>query len=248
MKVTLVQQDIVWASPEANRRHLEDMLAHVSGTDLIVLPEMFSTGFATDPSDIAEEAPAPSLEWMKRLAREKDCAVAGSIALHEDGRYRNRFYFVTPDGGAVHYDKKHLFTYGGEHLTFTPGEQRVVVEWRGWRFLLLVCYDLRFPVWARSREDYDAIICVASWPEVSREPWDLQLRARAIENQCYVLGVDRTGTDPKCVYNGGTALVDPWGKVAASAPDGVECLLEAEMEKAALEGFRAAFPVLKDRD
>ena len=175
-------------------------------SDLYVLPEMWSTGFATEPEGIAE-SDGSSLNWMKQMANRLDAAVAGSIATEIDGKYYNRFYFVKPandgsDNEIEYYDKHHLFTYSGEHLRYTAGERRVVVEWRGWRFLLQVCYDLRFPIFARNCAEgpdaYDVALYVASWPTSRRAPWDTLLRARAIENQCYVCGVDRTGDDPAC--------------------------------------------------
>ena len=220
MKTALVQYDIVWADPAANRSRLDALLEGIPQVDLIVLPEMFSTGFATQPEGVAEEAPSETLEWMKEKARAKDCAVAGSVALHEDGKYFNRFWFVKPDGEVTAYDKHHLFTFSGEHHRFTRGEERVIVEWRGFRFLLNVCYDLRFPVWSRNRKDYDAAIYVASWPSVRQFPWDTLLRARAIENQCYVLGVNRVGKDPACDYCGCSALFDARGHVMAECRRG----------------------------
>jgi len=202
LKIALFQQDIIWADPVANRAKLESVLQKAAGADLCVLPEMFSTGFATVPEGIAEEAPSQTLEWMKLTAAQNGMAIAGTIALHENGKYYNRFYFVKPDGEVASYDKRHLFTYGGEDKTFAAGSSRCVVEWKGVRFLLLICYDLRFPVWIRNRKDYDAIICVASWPTVRRKAWDALLKARAIENQCFVAAVDRTGNDPSCSYSG----------------------------------------------
>ena len=249
MKTALLQQNIVWADPETNRARLDELLDSLPGdVGLAVLPEMFSTGFATRPEGIAEESPCESLQWMKETAAKRNLAIAGSIAVHEDGRYFNRLHFVTPDGGVTTYDKKHLFTYGGEHRTFTAGDRRVVVEYGGLRFLLLVCYDLRFPVWIRSRRDYDAIICVASWPDVRRGAWDILCRARAIENQCYMLAVNRCGADPACNYNGGTALIDPYGVTLASCPDSTECFATGEIDLGALEDFRRRFPVLDDAD
>lgn len=248
MRVALLQYDIVWADPEANRRRLDALLEGIPQVDLIVLPEMFSTGFATTPQGVAEEAPSATLEWMKAKARAKDCAVAGSVALHEDGKYFNRFWFVKPSGEVTAYDKHHLFTYSGEHLRFTRGEERVVVEWRGFRFLLNVCYDLRFPVWSRNRKDYDAAIYVASWPSVRQFPWDTLLRARAIENQCYVLGVNRVGKDPSCEYGGGTAAVDPYGATLTACVPGAEQILVTDLDMDVLEAFRAKFPVLEDAE
>ena len=248
MKTVLLQTNISWADPKGNRDHLDKLLSGIEDADLIVLPEMFSTGFATEPQGIAEPAPCETLEWMKSCADRMESAIAGSVAVMEDGKYFNRFYFVVPGGDYVSYDKRHLFTYGGEHLSFTAGVNRVVVEWCGVRFLLAVCYDLRFPVWLRNCGDYDAIICVANWPEARRDAWDTLVRARAIENQCYMLAVNRCGTDPKCVYSGGTAFIDPCGKIVASVPDYEEGAAESELDMEELEEFRAKFPVLADAE
>lgn len=246
MKIALVQSDIFWADPVANRAHLDAVLSSLPAVDLCVLPEMFSTGFATLPEGIAEEDPCDTLEWMKAKAGEMNCALAGSVALHSEDNYYNRFYFVKPDGEVTEYDKHHLFTYGGEHKRFTRGTERVTVEWRGVRFLLNVCYDLRFPVWSRNRKDYDAAIYVASWPNVRQFPWDTLLRARAIENQCFVLGVNRVGKDPSCEYGGGTAFISPYGETLAACKYNEEGTVVAELDMAVLEAFREKFPVLED--
>lgn len=261
MRIALFQKDLVWGDPAANCQSVAGMLGLTRGqVDLVVLPEMFSTGFATEPEGIAEEAPASSLEFMKSIAVDLDAAVAGSIALHEGGRYFNRFFFVKPDGVVEFYDKRHLFTYGGEDKRFTAGSKRTVVQWRGVRFLLQVCYDLRFPVWSRNSlapscsaagalvPDFDAILYVASWPSVRRAAWDTLLRARAIENQCFVCGVNRVGSDPSNEYNGGTAFVDPLGAVQVAAPDSEEAVVVCDLDMAGLEAFRAKFPVLADAD
>ena len=248
MNIALVQLDIVWADPIRNRSRLDSILATMPKVDLCVLPEMFSTGFATLPEGIAEEDPCDTLAWMKSKAAEMDCALAGSVALRTAGQYVNRFYFVKPDGSVTKYDKRHLFTFGGEHHRFSRGDDRVVVEWRGVRFLLNVCYDLRFPVWSRNRKDYDAAIYVASWPSVRQFPWDTLLRARAIENQCYVLGVNRVGTDPSCQYAGGTAFIDPYGATLAACGSGIEEYVIGDLDLESLEAFRARFPVLEDAD
>ena len=188
------------------------------------------------------------MEWMRRTADERGCAIAGSIAVEEKGRYYNRFFFVKPSGQTEWYDKRHLFTYGGEHHTYTPGSQRTVVEWRGMRFLLQVCYDLRFPVWSRNRGDYDVALYVASWPTPRVEAWKALLRARAIENQCYVVAVNRVGEDPSCQYCGGSAVIDPYGKTLAACEDGCACEAEAVIDIDVLEDFRKKFPVLGDAD
>lgn len=249
MKVALLQQDIVWANPAANISLADTAIQKAGPCDLYVLPEMWSTGFATQPEGIAENDNSNSLRWMQDKANEMNAAIAGSIAVQDshDLTYRNRFYFVRPGEQPVFYDKHHLFTYGGEHHRYTAGQERIVVEWRGVRFLLQVCYDLRFPIWARNREDYDAAIYVASWPTPRVEAWRTLLKARAIENQCYILGVNRVGNDPACQYCGGTAFIDPYGQ-ATECPDNEATHITAEIDMDRLHNFRLKFPVLKDRD
>ena len=248
MKVSVIQQDILWADVDENIRRADAAIASAPAADLYVLPEMFSTGFCTDPEGIAEEAEGKSLRWMKDKAAELDAAVAGSVVVCENGRYYNRFYLVKPDGSFSSYDKKHLFTFGGEHERFTAGTERVVVEFRGVRILLEVCYDLRFPIWSRNHGDYDMILYVASWPSVRVGAWKSLLVARAIENQCYVAGVNRVGTDPTNEYSGGSMIIDPYGRVVASCEDGVEMSACAEIDMDMLEAFRKKFPVLNDSD
>ena len=248
MRVTILQRNIEWANPVLNIQRADEAISRNAGADLYVLPEMFSTGFCTQPEGIAESSDSDTLRWMQRKAAEMNAAIAGSVAIEQESRYYNRFYFVKPDGSVAHYDKKHLFTYGGEHLRFTAGEERVVVEWQGVRILLEVCYDLRFPIWARNRGDYDMILYVASWPTPRVAAWSALLVARAIENQCYVAGVNRVGTDPACEYCGGSVVIDPYGRHIATCADGVECEATAEVDMAALEAFREKFPVLRDAD
>ncbi|MGM9748929.1 MAG: amidohydrolase [Candidatus Cryptobacteroides sp.] len=244
MKISLIQSDIIWAKPEANVKRMIDAIGSNPGADLYILPEMFSTGFNGE----CEMEPSATLEAMKGIASEKGCAVAGSIALQLIGGEKvNRFYFVSPDG-EFHYDKRHLFTYSGEDKRFTSGKERVIVKWKGVRILLTVCYDLRFPVWSRNRGDYDLMLCVASWPQTRRFAWDSLLRARAIENQCYVAGVNRIGSDPSCRYDGGSVLLDPFGKVIASCADSKEQVAEGEIKIDYLEECRRKFPVLDDAD
>ena len=248
MNVTLVQQDLVWADAPQNHERFEAALLAAPGSDLYVLPEMWNTGFVMQPAPVAQSPDGPSLRWMHCMARQLDAALAGSIAVRlADGSYVNRLYFVTPDGVAAHYDKHHLFSYGGETRCYTPGRERVVASWRGVRFLLLVCYDLRFPLWSRCRDDYDAILYVASWPTRRELAWRTLLRARAIENQCYVVGVNRVGSDPVCDYFGGSAFVNPYGE-AQECPDGVPATLTGTIDLPFLRHFRDKFPVLAERD
>ena len=253
MKLLLLQTDTRWLAPEENRRRaeeaIESAMSRTGGmVDLVVLPEMFTTGFVVDPAGAAEpEAGAETLDWMRSVAAHIAAAVAGSVAVEEGGKYYNRFYFVKPDGTYAKYDKRHLFSFGGEHKRYTSGDRRVVVEWMGWRILLQVCYDLRFPVFARNRGDYDMILYVASWPTVRIHPWNTLIRARAIENVCYVAGVNRTGEDPFASYSGGTALIDFKGETFAAAPDSEQAVL-CEVDIEAMRAFRERFPALGDAD
>lgn len=248
MKITILQRDITWGDTTVNIARANEAIGCNPGADLYVLPEMFSTGFCVEPEGVAESADGESLQWMKRKSAQTDAAIAGSVLVEERGRYYNRFYFVKPDGSVTYYDKKHLFTYGGEHLRFTSGQERVVVEWRGVRILLEVCYDLRFPVWARNKGDYDMILYVASWPCTRAKAWNALLVARAIENQCYVAGVNRVGSDPKCEYSGDSVVINPYGDVVARCEPYVECECVADVDMAFLNDFREKFPAQNDAD
>ena len=247
MKVNALQHDIVWGGPAENRRRLAGLIAAQPGADLYVLPEMWSTGFAIEPETLAEKDGA-TLQWMKQMARQQNAAIAGSVAVEVGGRFYNRFYFVKPDGVVAYYDKHHLFSYGGEDKHYACGNKRVVVEWRGVRFLLAVCYDLRFPVWTRYNGDYDAMLCVANWPTIRIDSWNTLLRARAIENQCYVVGVNRVGNDPCCEYCGCSAIINPYGQTEVECERDKECSAEAIIDMQMLETYRTKFPALKEKD
>ena len=249
MRIAILQSDIAWLNPIENRKRLETMITANTGADIYVLPEMWPTGFATEPKGAAENADeSPSLEWMKLITAQTGAAIAGSVATEEGGRFFNRFYFVKPNGFVAYYDKRHLFGYGGEGKHYTAGDRRVVVEWQGVRFLLCVCYDLRFPVWSRNRGDYDAALYVASWPTPRVEAWSALLRARAIENQCYVAGVNRIGSDPNCIYPGASCVIDPWGNTIADCGRDKACVAVCDIDMDALTAFRKQFPVLEDAD
>lgn len=247
MKVSILQHDIVWGNPAENRLRLQQQIEAQPGADLYVLTEMWSTGFAINPEGVAERDEA-SLQWMKDMAVQQQAAIAGSLAIEQDGSFHNRLYFVKPDGVVEYYDKRHLFSYGGEDKYYSPGTERVVVEWKGVRFLLTVCYDLRFPVWMRYCNDYDAIICVANWPTVRIDSWQTLLRARAIENQCYVVGVNRIGKDSDCDYCGCSAIINPYGQTIAECERDKECSMEAVFDMEKLNAYRAKFPALKEKD
>lgn len=228
-------------------RRLESLLDAAEEADVYVLPEMFTTGFVMLPQGVAD-SDGKTVEWMCRQARLHGAALAGSVAVESDGRFFNRFYFVEPDGRVHSYDKRHLFTYSGEQRNYSAGSSRVVVSYQGVRFLLAVCYDLRFPVWTRNRGDYDVALYVANWPVSRVQAWTTLLRARAIENQCYVIGVNRVGEGDGCSYSGASAIINPYGKVIAEGTDHTECSFLATIDMDALQAFRQKFPVLTDGD
>lgn len=240
--------DIAWGDCQGNVRRVDAMIDNAPEADLYILPEMFSTGFAAAPEGMAESENGKTVEWMRRKAVAKDAAIAGSLAIKSGGRYFNRLYFVKPDGEVTTYDKRHLFSYAGENLHYTRGEERVIVEWRSVRIMLQVCYDLRFPVFSRNNGDYDMIIYVASWPTSRIKVWDTLLHARALENQCYVAGVNRVGRDPNCEYCGNSLIISPYGEDLAVCGSGEESAKTAEIEMEMLRSFRKKFPVIDDAD
>lgn len=243
-RVTIVQRPIEWQNIEANLASIEAMLRGVS-SDTVVLPEMFQTGFVTTPALVADGG--ATLDWMRRMARSIDAAIVGSFVVSEDGDYRNRLYFVMPDGRVEWYDKRHLFSIGGEAQHFERGNSRKVVAWRGVRYMLEICYDLRFPVWSRQRGDYDAIIYSALWPAARRDVWRTLLRARAIENQAYVVGVNRIGDEPMLKYAGDSAVIDFYGRDVVDM--GERCGVESvELDVEAMMNFRDRFNVGCDAD
>ena len=241
--------NLAWCDTTENLRRAEELIANVPGADVYVLPEMFTTGFCMEPKRIAEPMEGPSLEWMRSMAAKKNAAIVGSVAaLSPDGGYRNRMYFVEPNGKVTYYDKRHLFSYSGEDKHYESGKEKVIVEFRGVRFFLQVCYDLRFPVFGRNCDDYDIALYVANWPDKRRMAWDILLRARAIENQAVVIGVNRVGNDPICNYDGGTVAIDFFGFVAAQCEDNKEQAVTYEVKMDDLRQYRSKFPSLNDSD
>ncbi|WKZ65889.1 MAG: amidohydrolase [Flavobacteriales bacterium] len=249
LRVTLVQSHLHWEDAAENRALFTAKFKDLRGaTDLVVLPEMFTTGFTMRSRELAERMDGRTVTWMKEQAQAMDAALYGSVIIREGDHCYNRGLFVTPDGTVTTYDKRHLFRFAKETDHYTAGAERVVVEWRGWRILLQICFDLRFPVFARNRGDYDAILYVANWPEVRRYPWSQLLIARAIENQSYVVGVNRVGQDGNGhLYSGDTAVVDPRGAVQGLQA-GSEGVLTVRFDGMALDDFRAKFPVALEAD
>jgi predicted amidohydrolase len=252
--VSLVQPTLHWHQPKANRAMLADLLNSAldgSGmTDLIVLPEMFTTGFTMDAQSQAEPTNGPTLDWMREQAAHHDAVVTGSVLVQEENQYYNRLLWVRPDGSYSGYDKRHLFRLAGEHQVFTSGTGRLVEEWRGWHIMPLICYDLRFPVWSRNDPDqpYDLLLYVANWPQARIEAWNTLLRARAIENVSYVVGANRVGNDGRGQpHPGQSAFLDMQGHYLAQAGN-MQTVLTRTLKAQALQAFRGSMPFLLDAD
>lgn len=244
-----VQGIIFWEDADANLKHIERIINGIRILpDILVLPETFTTGFSNNTAACAEGMNGNSIRTLKDIAQKKDIAICGSLIIEEEGDFYNRFIFIHPDGTTEAYDKRHLFSVSGEDKAYSPGNKRVIINYKGWRILLQVCYDLRFPVWSRNCNDYDLAIYVANWPKVRQYVWDTLLKARAIENQCYVFGLNRTGNDPNNIeYYGQSMFVDFKGHVM-NMPHSNEALVSLELSKTELDEFRKAFPVLRDGD
>jgi len=249
LTVTLLQTALAWQDPAANRAHFGDLVRSLpAATDLIVLPEMFTTGFTMDVRDQAESMAGPTVAWMTTLAREADATLCGSLIVEEGGKFYNRCVWMPPDGRHAHYDKRHLFRMAGEHEHFAAGTSREIFSLKGWRICPLICYDLRFPVWSRGVNAFDLLIYVANWPAARRGAWQALLPARAVENQCYVAGVNRVGTDGKGIaYAGDSCLYDYLGEALhslGSGPGQSTATLGAED----LQRYREKFPAYLDAD
>jgi predicted amidohydrolase len=248
LKITLLQQPLVWRDGQANLRQFDALLGAITGRDLIVLPEMFTTGFAMD----AGESALPEqqvIDWLHAWAAKTNALIGGSVALKTAEGAVNRFLLVEP-GGKVHcYDKRHLFRMAGEHLHYQAGTRREVFEWRGWRILPQICYDLRFPAWSRYQQDYDLALYVANWPAPRSLHWQTLLAARAIENQVYVAGCNRVGEDGNGLsYSGDSLVISPQGEKLASAEPGEATRLDAELLLETLQAYRNTFPAWRDAD
>ena len=251
LRVTLLQTDIVWKNKEMNLCHLRKNLKSLCGlTEIVILPEMFTTGFSMDSDELAETTKGITVETLKQLAHENKTALCGSFICADSGKYYNRGFFITPDGKEYYYDKHHLFRMGSEQNHFTAGQKQLIIPYNDWNICLLVCYDLRFPVWSRNVNNcYDLLIYVANWPKPRRNVWDALLTARAIENQAYVCGVNRVGIDGYGLnYDGGSAIYSAKGKILAKVDDGQEGCVTATIDLNNLTAFREKFPVWMDSD
>ena len=251
LKISIVQTDIAWENKQENLRMLREKLHDLRGTtEIVVLPEMFSTGFTMKSRELAEPVSGITVRILKELAADFQLALCGSFICSERSNYYNRAFFITPEGVEFYYDKRHLFHMGNEAEYFSSGNNKLIISYLGWNICLLVCYDLRFPVWSRNvNNEYDLLIYVASWPQARRLAWDTLLCARALENMCYVCGVNRIGVDGnKLIYNGGSVVFSAKGEVLASVPDGEEGIETVSLSLISLQQLRDKFPVWKDAD
>jgi omega-amidase len=266
LTITTIQSNLFWEDKAANLRMFEQKIQSITDkTEIIILPEMFSTGFSMQPQLIAETMSGETVEWMKRVSNENGIVLTGSIMTEEEGKYYNRLIWMLPNGQYGYYDKRHLFAYGEEDKHYSSGNKRLIASVKGWKINLQICYDLRFPVWSRNRvfdsaqtlvqntstplgAEYDVLIYVANWPERRSHAWKTLLCARAIENQCYVVGVNRVGDDGKNIhYSGNSLVIDPMGQVLYHMAD-EEDINTITITKEKLEEVRAKFPFLNDAD
>jgi len=247
LKITIIQPNIIWENIQSNLDKYAELISGIESTDVIILPEMFTTGFSMQPEILKEKMDGISVQWMKKTAKEKNASVVGSLIIEENGKTFNRAIWVFPDGKTEFYDKRHLYTMGQEHLHYTPGKEKTIVEFRGWRFCPLICYDLRFPVWSRNTENYDVLIYMANWPSPRHHVWKCLLTARAVENQSYCFGVNRTGTDgTELKYLGDSAMISPKGFADFMGEN--ENIKTFEISYSDLHDFRKSFPLLDDCD
>ena len=247
LKIALVQTSIIWEDPQANRSHFDQMMKAIKDVDLIVLPEMFSTGFSMTPEHIDTVHESNTVEWMKQKALKFNAAITASIIASENGNYYNRLYFITAEGETFTYDKRHTFTLAGEDKIYKRGDKKVIIEYKGFRICPMICYDLRFPVWSRNTEDFDLLLYVANWPAPRIDAWDTLLKARAIENMVYCVGVNRIGVDENGLdYTGHSAVYDSLGGTLAYSES--EGLIFAELDRKHLVEMREKLMFLQDRD
>ncbi len=250
--ITTIQTNLYWQHIDKNLAQFDEKVDAIKEhTDIIVLPEMFSTGFTMNPKEFAEEHGGKGLQWMQQKSKEKNCVLVGSISVKDGEKFYNRLYWVMPDGSYQFYDKRHLFQMGKEDEHYTAGSEKLVIKYKGWKICPLICYDLRFPVWSRNRKDsrYDILIYVANWPEVRSYPWKQLLIARAIENQAYVVGVNRIGQDGnEIAYSGDSCIINPRGEIVSETKAYEDVSETVSLSFIYLEEFRKVFPVMLDGD
>ncbi len=249
LHITAIQADLIWENPTENQKQFENKMNQIENTDLVVLPEMFTTGFSMNPQPLAEPMNGPSVQWMIQQAKERKIALTGSIIIQENNQFFNRLIWVFPNGEIAYYNKRHLFGMAGEDKSYTAGTQKKIINYKSWKICPLICYDLRFPVWIRNVEDYHFLIFVANWPKKRAYAWNNLLQARAIENQAFTLGVNRFGTDGNGFeYSGNSALYGPEGNEPWFHIEDKEGLISFELKPEELLRVKNNFPFLNDRD
>lgn len=249
MKIAIIQAELVWENPSANRNYFEKKINSIKeAVDLIILPEMFSTGYTMNPVHVAETMSGETVSWMQSLAKAKNVAITGSIVIEDHNHFYNRLLFVFPSGEIQFYDKRHLFTLAGEEKVYTAGQKKLIVDYLGWKICPLICYDLRFPVFSRNVENYDLLLYIASWPEKREHTWDSLLKARAIENMSYAIGVNRIGVDNNGhQYSGHSQVVDYLGEYLLT-PQELESVFIVELDKEIMHSVRGKMGFLNDKD
>jgi predicted amidohydrolase len=249
MKIALIQTSLIWENPIENRSHLaQKITGFMEDVDLIVLPEMFSSGFTMNPKAVAETMQGETVSWLQHLAKAKDCAITGSLVIEENGNYYNRLVFVFPTGEIKTYDKRHLFSLAGENEFYAAGKDKLILEYKGYKICPLICYDLRFPVFSRNVENYDVLLYVANWPKPRVNAWDILLKARSVENMCYTIGVNRIGKDHNHhEYVGHTQVIDFMGEYVLE-PQEADAVFIVELNKAKLLETRKKLAFLNDKD
>jgi len=250
LKIVMLQADLVWQNSAENLKNFSEKIHQINEqVDLIILPEMFTTGFSMHPQKIGDTMHGETVAWMRKIASEKNAAVSGSVIIFANSKFYNRFLFIHPSGEINFYDKRHLFTLAGEDKVYQSGKGKLIVNYKGWKICPLVCYDLRFPVWARNVEDYDLLIYVANWPKIRIAAWDTLLKARAIENMCYTIGVNRVGVDANNYeYSGHSAGFDSLGEPVAETKENIEETVVFTLDKNHIFETRNKLGFLNDRD
>ncbi len=255
LRISLIQTSLFWEDRQQNLSHIEGLIGGLKGkTDIIILPEMFSSGFSMNTASAYDTMEGETMDWLRNMAQSLASVICGSIKVKEKQKFYNRFIWMMPNGDWQKYDKRHLFSFAEEDKYFTKGEEKLLIEYKGWKISPLICYDLRFPVWSKNTlingaAEYDLLIYTANWPEVRKVAWQSLLLARAIENQSFVAGVNRVGVDGKMItYSGDSAIINPYGAYLSEAQNGHEDIIHAELDYALLTDFRKKFPVLNDAD
>ncbi len=249
ISISYIQSDLIWENPKENRSLFGVQIMNSSfSSDIIILPELFTTGFTMHPQQFAETMDGKTINWMKIIAKSKDIAIVGSLIIVENDKYYNRLIFVEPNGNIATYDKRHLFTYGGEDKVYTSGKKRLIIEYKGWKFCPMICYDLRFPVWSRNCDNYDVLLYIANWPKPRTTAWNTLLKARSIENMCYTIGVNRIGVDGnKLLYSGNSQAINMLGEQLIFSND-KKGIFTGLLDKQQLLKARNKFQFLNDKD